>query len=108
MAGGFWRVRPDDIYIEPKDYNDDDEPTKFSIKVYHGGEFSDSSCRSYVGGKYNFIDCADIDDFGMDILEEMVKLIGYSIGMVFYFHFKIMYVCLDLGLKCFAHDCRNR
>ncbi|MFS7905289.1 hypothetical protein Hanom_Chr01g00045951 [Helianthus anomalus] len=83
---------------------DNDEPTKFSIKVYHGGEFSDNPCRSYVGGKYNFIDCLDIDDFGIDVLEEMVKQIGYSVDMVFYFHFKIPYVCLDLGLKCLASD----
>ncbi|MFS7937429.1 hypothetical protein Hanom_Chr05g00427411 [Helianthus anomalus] len=56
---------------------DDDEPTKLIIKVYHGGGFNDNPCRSYMRGKYNFIDCADVDDFGMDALEKMIKQIGY-------------------------------
>ncbi|MFS7988564.1 hypothetical protein Hanom_Chr11g01036341 [Helianthus anomalus] len=92
------------MYIDLKDYCDHDEPSKFSLIVFHSGEFTDIPCRSYVCGKYNFIDSADINDFGMDIAEEMVKQLGYSVYMVFYFHYKIPYVCLDLGLKSLSSD----
>ncbi|MFS7942522.1 hypothetical protein Hanom_Chr06g00489341 [Helianthus anomalus] len=40
----------------------------------------------------------------MDILEEMVKQLGYFVDMVFYFHYKIPYVCLNLGLNSLSSD----
>ncbi|MFS7998312.1 hypothetical protein Hanom_Chr12g01152211 [Helianthus anomalus] len=83
---------------------DDDETSKFSLKVYHNGEFSNNPCRAYVGGKYIYIDYVDIDNFGMDVLEEMVKQLGYSVDMVFYIHYKIPHVCLDLDLKSLSSD----
>ncbi|MFS7900014.1 hypothetical protein Hanom_Chr00s090382g01798641 [Helianthus anomalus] len=105
MAGEFGRIGLDDIYIDPKDYYGDDEHSKFSLKVCHNGEFTKSPGLSYVGGKFNFIDCVDIDDFGMVVLEEMVKQLGYYVDMVSYFHYKISYVCLDLGLKSMSSNC---
>ncbi|KAM0042533.1 hypothetical protein Hdeb2414_s0010g00330901 [Helianthus debilis subsp. tardiflorus] len=40
----------------------------------------------------------------MDVLEEMVKQLGYSVDMVFYFHYKIPYVCLHLGSKSLSTE----
>ncbi|KAL8268324.1 hypothetical protein R6Q59_002122 [Mikania micrantha] len=80
------------------------DPTKFSLKVCHGGEFTEYPGRSYEHEKINIIDNADIEDFGMDVLEEMVKTIGYPCDMVFYFYFKIPYMSLDLGLKPLVED----
>ncbi|MFS7908764.1 hypothetical protein Hanom_Chr01g00086921 [Helianthus anomalus] len=40
-----------------------------------------------------------MDDFGINVLEEMVKHLGYTCYMVFYFHFKVLSLCMNLGLK---------
>ncbi|KAI3818709.1 hypothetical protein L1987_12524 [Smallanthus sonchifolius] len=76
----------------------------FTLKFFHGGQFSNHPGIEYVNGKITFIDNVDIDGFGMGMLEEMVKGLGYPSDMVFYYHFKIPRVCLDLGLKCLSND----
>ncbi|MFS7982653.1 hypothetical protein Hanom_Chr10g00965341 [Helianthus anomalus] len=70
-----------------------DMPTFCSQKVHHGGQFTENPYRECVNGKTNFIDHLE-----MDVLEEMLKQIGYSCDMVFYFHFMEPYLCLDFGL----------
>ncbi|KAL8211022.1 hypothetical protein R6Q57_005459 [Mikania cordata] len=96
MAGSIWMIRSMNEDIDLDEFYSND-PTKFSLKGFHGGEFTEYPGRSYEHEKINIIDNADIEDFGMDVLEEMVKAIGYPYDM-------IPYMSLDLGLKPLAED----
>ncbi|MFS7933801.1 hypothetical protein Hanom_Chr04g00384081 [Helianthus anomalus] len=69
-----------------------------SLKIHHGGKFTENSSREFVNGKINFIGSVDTNQVEIDVLEEMLKQIGYDCDMVFYFHFKEPYLCLDFGL----------
>ncbi|KAJ0433503.1 hypothetical protein HanIR_Chr17g0871041 [Helianthus annuus] len=58
----------------------------------------------YVNRKTNFIESVDIDQLEMDVLEEILKQIGYDCDMIFYFHFKEAYLFLDFGLRMLSND----
>ncbi|KAL8260566.1 hypothetical protein R6Q59_028519 [Mikania micrantha] len=103
MAGRFWRIRgqhedydPYTIYL--------DTPTFFTLKIFHGGQFTKSPDMEYKNGKTTFIDTVDYEDFGSDVLNEMLYKIEYHTDMIFYYFFKIPYVCLDLGLNVLNSD----
>ncbi|KAI3804419.1 hypothetical protein L1987_25944 [Smallanthus sonchifolius] len=66
-----------------------DTSTMFTLKFFHGGQFSNHPGMEYINGKTTFIDNVDIDGLGMGMLEEMVKGLGYPSDMVFYYHFKL-------------------
>ncbi|MFS7964923.1 hypothetical protein Hanom_Chr08g00756061 [Helianthus anomalus] len=65
-----------------------DEVTLFTLKIFYGCEFTQLPDRNYLPGDIAYIEFADTNDFGIDVLEEMVKQIGYDVDMVFYYHFK--------------------
>ncbi|MFS7891635.1 hypothetical protein Hanom_Chr00s000348g01638241 [Helianthus anomalus] len=60
--------------------------------------------RKYLHGSIAFIDSVELDDFGVDVLEEMVKCVGYDCDMVFYFHYTIPNMSLDEGLRNLIAD----
>ncbi|KAL8228758.1 hypothetical protein R6Q57_013658 [Mikania cordata] len=51
-----------------------------------------------------FVDNVDYEDFGSEVLNEMMHMIEYPTNTVFYYFFKIPYVCLDLGLNVWSSD----
>nr|GEW41963.1 retrovirus-related Pol polyprotein [Tanacetum cinerariifolium] len=48
----------------------------FSIKLHHGGKFTPSPKRRYVGGKLNYVDKIDMDPFNVYELHMFVKDLG--------------------------------
>ncbi|MFS7920742.1 hypothetical protein Hanom_Chr03g00228331 [Helianthus anomalus] len=72
--------------------------------MLHGGMFIDPPSRRYMHAQESFIDSADIDDLRMEVLEEMVKAVSYDGDMVFYFHYKVPNLRLDIGLRPLTMD----
>ncbi|MFS8005077.1 hypothetical protein Hanom_Chr13g01233211 [Helianthus anomalus] len=81
-----------------------DTDRQFTIRVHHGGYFVDNPSREYLDGKINFIDHVDFRVLNMDVLEEMIKKLGYDDGIVFYIHYREPYVSLDFGLRTLKCD----
>ncbi|KAL8260548.1 hypothetical protein R6Q59_028501 [Mikania micrantha] len=81
-----------------------DTPKFFTLRIHHRGQFTKSPNREYVNGKITFIDMVDYEDFRIKVLNAMIHRIGYPNDMVFYYFFKIPYVCLDLGLNMLSSN----
>ncbi|MFS7964257.1 hypothetical protein Hanom_Chr08g00748041 [Helianthus anomalus] len=82
----------------------DDEVTLFTFKIFHLGEFTQPPHWNYLPGDIAYIDFADTNDFGIDVLEEMVKQVGYDVDIIFYFHYKDPNLSLDYGLRSLTVD----
>ncbi|CAI9264543.1 unnamed protein product [Lactuca saligna] len=52
-------------------------PTIFSIRLYHGGEFTKFPGRKYIKGKQTYIDLLDMDTFSVHDIDEMMEQLGY-------------------------------
>ncbi|MFS7931034.1 hypothetical protein Hanom_Chr04g00351221 [Helianthus anomalus] len=103
MDHHIWKIRGDNQYLEPIDmYSDNDR--QLLMRVDHGGNIVDNQCREYVDEKVSYIDHFVIRVLNMDVLEDMVKKLGYDDGIVFYIHFKEPYVSLDFGLRTVRCD----
>ncbi|CAI9289416.1 unnamed protein product [Lactuca saligna] len=64
-------------------------PTIFSIRLYHGGEFTKFPGRNYIKGKQTYIDLLDMDTFSVHDIDEMMEQLGYvDEGIPLYYHFK--------------------
>ena len=61
------------------------DPNFFTLKIHHGGMFSDPPRRGYVNGNVSFIDNVDVDLFSVIELNDMVMSIGYSGEMIMYY-----------------------
>ncbi|KAL4566448.1 hypothetical protein LXL04_030563 [Taraxacum kok-saghyz] len=48
-------------------------PTLFTIKLYHGGEFTNFRDRMYIEGKVNYVDMVDIDGFFIHDLDAIMR-----------------------------------
>ncbi|KAL4577937.1 hypothetical protein LXL04_014052 [Taraxacum kok-saghyz] len=48
-------------------------PTLFTIKLYHGGEFTNFRDRKYIDGKVNYVDMVDIDEFSIHDLDAIMR-----------------------------------
>ncbi|XP_076934266.1 uncharacterized protein LOC143600472 [Bidens hawaiensis] len=99
MARGVCKIRGDDEYYEPDFLYSDTTRTMFTMKIFHGGEFSKYPGRAYKGGKVSYVDNVEVDKFDKDELGEIVRSVGYPCDMVLYFHYKEPCLCLDLGIK---------
>nr|GEY61212.1 transposase, MuDR [Tanacetum cinerariifolium] len=71
----------------------------FSIKLHHGGRFTASLKRMYVGGKVNYEDNIDVDLFNVDELHMFVQYFGYDPKQLMFYHFKLSKQSLDYGLR---------
>lgn len=77
----------------------------FSLKIHHGGFFTESPGRKYIEGTYNFIDFIDIDLFSVIEIHDMIEKLGYKRkDCVMYYHFKIPNNDLDYGLQALGND----
>ncbi|KAL4591693.1 hypothetical protein LXL04_004663 [Taraxacum kok-saghyz] len=48
-------------------------PTLFTIKLYHGGEFTNFRDRKYIERKVNYVDIVDIDEFSIHDLDAIMR-----------------------------------
>ncbi|CAI9292371.1 unnamed protein product [Lactuca saligna] len=80
-------------------------PTIFSIRLYHGGEFTKFPGRKYIKGKQTYIDLLDMDTFSVHDIDEMMEQLGYvDEGIPLYYHFKRPFSDLDFGLFALGSD----
>ncbi|GKB38186.1 mutator type transposase, partial [Tanacetum coccineum] len=81
-----------------------DYPNYFSLKIHHGGKFSDSPIRKYKDDTFNFFDQVDVDLFSIVDLNDMLEILGYKKRYGIYYHYKIPDSNLDFGLKELRND----
>ncbi|GJU20499.1 mutator type transposase [Tanacetum coccineum] len=76
----------------------------FSIKLHHGGKFTASPKRMYVGGKVNYVDNIDVDLFNVDEVHMFVQDFGYDPKQLMFYHSKLPNKSLDYGLRPLSCD----
>ncbi|GJY78500.1 transposase, MuDR [Tanacetum coccineum] len=98
-----WYFRKDGSAFDPHTVYAD-HPEVFSMKLFHGGTFTPTPNRRYFGGKVQYIDLLDIEQFTITIIHSIVKMLKYDTRDIMYYHFKIPDKNLDWGLKALASD----
>ncbi|KAK1406084.1 hypothetical protein QVD17_41369 [Tagetes erecta] len=81
-------------------------PNMFSIKLHHGGSFTRVPGSTYNGGKVNFIDLIDIDQFSVHELDGTMGELDYPLDEdPIYYHFLVPgETQLDFGLRALGND----
>lgn len=83
----------------------DGYPTLFSMRIHHGGYFTDLPGRSYVNGKENIVDVSDIEEFSVYEVDSIMKQLGYNETVEpIYYHFLIPGKDLDVGLEALGNE----
>ncbi|KAI3772502.1 hypothetical protein L6452_03688 [Arctium lappa] len=70
-----------------------------TLKLYHGGFFTKSPGREYIQGKMHYVDLVDTNEFSVLELESMVETLGYPTSIPTFYHFNVLGLSLDYGLK---------
>ncbi|CAI9269875.1 unnamed protein product [Lactuca saligna] len=77
----LWRIRANmeeiDVGRHYLVYFTGGHPTIFSIRLYHGGEFTKFPGRKYIKGKQTYVDLLDMDTFSVHDTDEMMEQLGY-------------------------------
>ncbi|GKA70537.1 hypothetical protein Tco_0776676 [Tanacetum coccineum] len=73
-------------------------PKSLTLEIHHGGWFTPTPCRSYIGGHVSSVNVVDIDEFCLHDLKDMVIKLGYGVEDLMYCHFLIPSLGLDYGL----------
>ncbi|KAL4588918.1 hypothetical protein LXL04_001818 [Taraxacum kok-saghyz] len=74
-------------------------PTLFTIKLYHGGEFTNFRDRKYIDGKVNYVDMVDIDEFSIHDLDAIMRGLRYGVPPYIYYHFLVPNGDFQFGFK---------
>ncbi|GJR59125.1 mutator type transposase [Tanacetum coccineum] len=72
-------------------------PKSLTLEIHHGGWFTPTPCRSYIGRQVSSVNVADIDEFCLHDLKDMVVKLGYGVEDLMYCHFLIPSLGLDYG-----------
>ncbi|GJV71040.1 hypothetical protein Tco_1491035, partial [Tanacetum coccineum] len=96
---------------EPKDSSKTDKaaqngrtPKSLTLEIHHGGWFTPTPSRSYIGGHVSSVNVVDIDEFCLHDLKDMVVKLGYGVEDLMYCHFLIPSLGLDYGLHSLNVD----
>ncbi|KAL4591330.1 hypothetical protein LXL04_004288 [Taraxacum kok-saghyz] len=79
-------------------------PTLFTIKLYHGGEFTNFRDRKYIEGKVNYVDMVDIDEFSIPELDAIMRGLRYNVPPFIYYHFLVPNGDFQFGLRPLGND----
>nr|KAJ0196279.1 hypothetical protein LSAT_V11C700355580 [Lactuca sativa] len=79
-------------------------PTLFTIKLYHGGEFTKYPDVRYIDGTVNYVDMVDIDEFSVHELVAIMKGFRYGVPPVIYYHFLVPGGDFHFGLRPLGND----
>nr|KAJ0196564.1 hypothetical protein LSAT_V11C700369360 [Lactuca sativa] len=82
----------------------DGHPTLFTIKLYHGGEFTKFPDVQYIDGSVNYVDMVDIDTFSVHELDGIMKGFSYGVPPMIYYHFLVPGGDFHFGLKPLGND----
>ncbi|GKC02146.1 hypothetical protein Tco_0993756 [Tanacetum coccineum] len=75
-----------------------------TLEIHHGGWFTPTPSRSYIGGQVSSVNVVDIDEFCLHDLKDMVVKLGYGVEDLMYCHFLIPSLGLDYGLHSLNVD----
>ncbi|GJY15561.1 hypothetical protein Tco_0385983, partial [Tanacetum coccineum] len=96
---------------EPKDSSKTDKaaqngrtPKSLTLEIHHGGWFTPTPCRSYIGGQVSSVNVVNINEFCLHDLKHMVVKLGYGVEDLMYCHFLIPSFGLDFGLHSLNVD----
>ncbi|GJS37678.1 mutator type transposase [Tanacetum coccineum] len=96
---------------KPKDSSKTDKaaqngrvPKSLTLEIHHGGWFTPTPSRSYIGGQVSLVNVVDIDVFCLHDLKDMVVKLGYGVEDLMYCHFLIPSLGLDYGLHSLNVD----
>ncbi|GJX20469.1 hypothetical protein Tco_0223146 [Tanacetum coccineum] len=71
---------------DPKDSSKTDKaaqngrtPKSLTLEIHHGGWFTPTPSRSYIGGQVSSVNVVDIDEFCLHDLKDMVVKLGYGV-----------------------------
>ncbi|KAL4581198.1 hypothetical protein LXL04_017408 [Taraxacum kok-saghyz] len=79
-------------------------PTLFTIKLYHGGEFTNFRDRKYIDGKVNYVDMVDIDEFSIHDLDAIMRGLRYGVPPFIYYHFLVPNRDFQFGFRPLGND----
>ncbi|CAI9284238.1 unnamed protein product [Lactuca saligna] len=99
----MWHVRLLNTPFNPKVVYDG-YPTLFTIKLYHGGEFTKYPDVRYIDGTVNYVDMVDIDEFSVYELDAIMKGFRYGVPPVIYYHFLMPGGDFHFGLRPLGND----
>ncbi|MFS7981558.1 hypothetical protein Hanom_Chr10g00952411 [Helianthus anomalus] len=74
-------------------------PGFFTLRLHHGGDFTDEDDFDYSGGQVDHIDKVDSDFLSVIMLNDMLVELGYSEEDVVVYHFRVPGEDLMLGLR---------
>ncbi|GJW90166.1 mutator type transposase [Tanacetum coccineum] len=94
----------------PKDSSNTDEaaqnggtPKSVTFEIHHGGCFTPTPSRSYIGGQVSTLMLVDNDEFCLhDLTEDMVVKLGYGVADLMYFYFLRPRLGLDYDTRIFV------
>ncbi|GJS53261.1 hypothetical protein Tco_0626623 [Tanacetum coccineum] len=90
---------------EPKDSSKTGRtPKSLTLEIHHGGWFTPTPSRSYIGGHVSSVSVVDIDEFCLHDLKDMAVKLGYGVEDLMYCHFLIPSLGLDYGLHSLNVD----
>ncbi|KAL4554670.1 hypothetical protein LXL04_037271 [Taraxacum kok-saghyz] len=79
-------------------------PTLFTIKLYHGGEFTNFGDRKYIDGKVNYVDMVDIYEFSIHDLDAIMRGLRYGVPPFIYYHFLVPNGDFQFGFRPLGND----
>ncbi|CAI9294997.1 unnamed protein product [Lactuca saligna] len=82
----------------------DGHPTLFTIKLYHGGEFTKFLDVQYIDRSVNYVVMVDIDRFSVHEMDVIVKGFRYGVPPMIYYHFLVPGGDFHFGLKPLGND----
>ncbi|KAK9048149.1 hypothetical protein SSX86_032888 [Deinandra increscens subsp. villosa] len=104
MVYRLWQVcAPEDEPFDPYECYAN-EPSIFTFKIFHGGQFIENPGRKYTMGKVDFVDMIDADEFSVHELDLMIQMLGHPKHDLIYYYFKIPSEDLNLGLRPLGND----
>ncbi|CAI9278305.1 unnamed protein product [Lactuca saligna] len=83
---------------------EDGHPTLFTIKLYHGGEFTKYPDVRYIDGTVNYVGMVDIYEFSVHELDAIMKGFRYEVPPVIYYHFLVHGGDFHFGLRPLGND----
>ncbi|XP_021999683.2 uncharacterized protein LOC110897130 [Helianthus annuus] len=79
-------------------------PTYFTLKFHHGGEFTKNHRRTYVKGEVMYVDRVDGDTFSVHEVDQMILELGYQKEQTICYHFRVPEGDMDSGLQALVND----
>ncbi|GJV66402.1 hypothetical protein Tco_1477230 [Tanacetum coccineum] len=79
-------------------------PKSLTLEIHHGGWFTPTPSRSYIGGHVSSVNVVDIDEYYLHDLKDMVVKLDYGVEDLMYYHFLIPSLGLDYGLHSLNVD----